>query len=249
VITTKVRAKIDENRLKAKVVRASSKSLEGVGVMVQRSARAQFSNRFTKTKPTWTRVGEYQGKPVLSMDFRPPIAGKVTSWKNRRGRGATQTGFLRTLIAWSVDTRSNSVVIGPTDAATWLNKLQEFGGSARRVLKRVGVYENTPGGRDSRGRFRKNITTRNTLLQKFKPPAGMLGGGRSGGRDSRGRFRANVGQGAHVGVWVDPAHTRRSGVELASKPGKVKPGRFMKKGLDKKRDVLVKHFKNRIQGP
>lgn len=244
------KAKMNFAHVKKKVKKGNAKALDRAGVIVQRSSRKQFSHRTVKAKPKWSLVGTKDGRPVLSMDFRPPIPGKITSWKNPRGRGATQTGFLRTLIRYAADNRRESVVIGPTDAATWLNKLQEFGGSARRVLRLVGVYENISGGRDARGRFQKNITTKNRLLQRFTPPSGMLGGGRSGGRDSRGRFKRNIGQGAYVGVWVDPAHTRRRKTrDLATSPGKVPAGRFMKKGLAAKLPVLAKQWRGQISGP
>jgi len=224
-MTTRVRSRIRKDHIKKRVKEGTRKSLPGAGVIVQRSARKQFSNRSVKTKPVWSRVGEDRGVPVLAMEFRPPKSGKITSWKNPRGRGATRTGFLRTLIRWDVDNRSNSVVIGPTNEATWLNRLQELGGSGQRVLKLIGRY---PG--------------KNRILNKFPPPAKLTSGGkRRGKRASRGR--------AIVGVWVDPAHTRRRGVSLATATGRVPPARYMKKGLDAKRAVLAEQWRNRITGP
>lgn len=220
----KVRSRINKTHIRKKIKRGTREALPGAGVIVQRSARKQFSHRNVKTKPNWSQVGTKDGRPVLAMEFRPPIPGKVTSWKNPRGRGATRTGFLRTLIRFEVDTRKDSVVIGPTNEATWLNKLQEFGGSARRVLKLVGSY---PG--------------RSKLLGRFPPPANMLAGGSKKKNKAMG--------GVLVGLWIDPAHTRRKGKVLASAGGKVKPGRYMKKGLDAKRDKLAAQWKNKIYGP
>lgn len=233
--TVKVRAKINRGHIKKKVSEGNRRSLPGAGVIVQRSARKQFSSRNVKKTPRWSRVGSKDGRPVLAMEFRPPIPGKITSWKNPRGRGATKTGFLRTLIRFEVDNRRESVVIGPTNEATWLNRLQEFGGTGRRVLKLIGRAPD-------RGQ-------KNRLLQKFKPPSSMLTNERGPrqARDKSGRFRRGR---AYVGIWIDPDHTRsRRGVSLASGSARVPPGRFMKKGLDAKRDQLARQWKDRIYGP
>ncbi len=226
--TVKVKAKINRGHIKKKVSQGTRRSLPGAGVIVQRSARKQFSSRNVKKTPKWSRVGSKDGRPVLAMEFRPPIPGKITSWKNPRGRGATKTGFLKTLIRFEVDNRRESVVIGPTNEATWLNRLQEFGGTGRRVLKLIG---RTPPDR----RYP------NKVLDKFQPPAAMTTSSR--------RKRSRRGM-AYVGIWIDPDHTRsRRGISLASGSARVPPGRFMKKGLDAKRDQLARQWKDRIYGP
>lgn len=223
--TIKVKARLNKAHIKKRIKRGTREALPGAGVIVQRSARKQFSHRNVRNKPKWSQVGNKDGRPLLAMEFRPPIPGKVTSWKNPRGRGATKTGFLRTLIRFEVDTRKDSVVVGPTNEATWLNKLQEFGGSARKVLKLVGMY---PG--------------KSKLLSKFPPPGNMLSG-------ASGRGRRKRGGSAYVGLWIDPAHTRRKGDVLATSGGSIKPGRYMKQGLDAKRDKLAAQWKGKIYGP
>jgi hypothetical protein len=231
----KTRVKMNTKHVKRRYEAGRDKALDASGSMVRHSARRQFSNRSVKKKPQWSQVGTKDGRPVLAMEFRPPASGKVTSWKNPRGRGATTTGFLRTMIEYRRDDRKGSVVIGPWDKATWLNKLQEFGGSAPRVLKMIGRY---PG--------------KSKLLQRFPPPSGMLGGGSGVRRDSKsGRFltAAQRGGKAYVGIWVDPAHTRKVYRVLDRSSGKVKPGRFMAKGLAAKRDQLAKKWQGRISGP
>jgi hypothetical protein len=222
--TIKVKTRLNKAHIKKRIKRGTREALPGAGVIVQRSARNQFSHRNVLDKPKWSQVGNKDGRPMLAMEFRPPKPGKVTSWKNPRGKGATKTGFLRTLIRFEVDTRKDSVVVGPTNEATWLNKLQEFGGSARRVLKLVGQY---PG--------------KSKLLNRFPPPARVLPGGSKKKNKAMG--------GVLVGLWIDPAHTRRKGKVLATAGGKVKPGRYMKKGLDAKRDKLASQWKNKIYGP
>lgn len=226
----KVKSKLNKAHIRKRIKRGTREALPGAGVIVQRSARKQFSHRNVLSKPKWSKAGTSEGKPVLAMEFRPPKPGRVTSWKNPRGKGATKTGFLRTLIRFDIDYRKDSVVIGPTNEATWLNKLQEFGGSARRVLKLVGRY---PG--------------KSKLLSRFPPPGNMLSGG-SKGRDKSGRY-TRASSGVLVGLWIDPAHTRRKGKVVATSGGSVKPGKYMKKGLDAKRDKLAAQWKGKIYGP
>jgi hypothetical protein len=235
-VTVKTRVKMNTRHVRNRYKAGNNKALDAAGSMVRQSAKKQFSHRTVKKKPQWQKVGDKDGRPVLSMEFRPPMAGKVTSWKNPRGRGATTTGFLRTMVEYRRDDRKESVVIGPMDKATWLNKLQEFGGSAPRVLKLIGRY---PG--------------KSKLLQRFKPPDAMLGSGSGARRDAKtGRFltAAQRGGKAYVGIWVDPAHTRRKIHKVVLRDtGKIKPGRFMAKGLDAKRAKLAEKWRGKITGP
>ena len=232
----KVTGRINKQHITKRYIAGRDKALDASGSMVRQSAKRQFSSRAPKQKPIWSRVGTKDGRPVLAMEFRPPKAGKITSWKNPRGRGATRTGFLRTLIEYRRDDRRGSVVIGPMTQAAWLNKLQEFGGSAVRVLKMVGLYPQSAG--------------KNRLLKENPPPMRMITGMEKGKRANKNQRRAAMGLGAYVGVWVDPAHTRRPvKTSLARAPGKVRPGRFMKKGLDEKRAKLAEKWRGQISGP
>ena len=230
----RVQTKFNLAHVKKKVKQGNLKALDRAGSIVRQSAKKQFSHRTVKAKPRWSLVGKKNGDNVLSMDFRPPLSGKITSWKNPRGRGATQTGFLRTLIRYDVDNKSESVVIGPTNAATWLNTLQEFGGSATRVLRLIGRYPINP-------------KRPNQLLEKNPPPSALLGASVSRRRKSRGWYS---GRGVYVGVWIDPAHTkRRKTMDLARNAGRVPPARFMKKGLDAKLVKLAEQWRGKISGP
>jgi hypothetical protein len=66
-------------------------------------------------------------------------------------------------------------------------------------------------------------------------------------RKNRGWYAA---QAAYVGVWIDPAHTRRrKTMDLASSDGKVPPGRFMRKGLAAKLPKLAQQWRGQISGP
>ena len=228
------KAKLNIPHVKKRVKSGNLKALDRAGSIVRQSAKKQFSHRTVKAKPKWSIVGKKDGDNVLAMDFRPPRAGKITSWKNPRGRGATKTGFLRTLIAYAVDNSRGSVVIGPTAEATWLNKLQEFGGSSRRVLRLVGRYPTNP-------------KKPNRVLEANPPPASMLGASVRKRRKSRGWYG---GRGAYVGVWIDPLHTRRRRTQdLATSSGKVPPARFMANGLAAKRAKLAEQWRGKISGP
>jgi hypothetical protein len=232
----KTRVKMNTKHVQRRYEAGRDKALDGMGSMVRHSAQRQFRRRGVKKKPEWSRVGTKDGRPVLAMEFRPPTSGKVTSWKNPRGRGATTTGFLRTMIEYRRDDRKGSVVIGPWDKATWLNKIQEFGGSAPRVLKRIGRYPQKDG--------------QNRLIEQFPPPIRFLTGLEKGKRATKRQRSRAVSRGAHIGIWVDPARTRRQvGRVLERAMGKVKPGRFMAKGLAAKRDQLAKKWQGKISGP
>jgi hypothetical protein len=236
MMTTRTRVRVNTAHVRRRYEAGRNKALDKAGSMVRQSAKRQFSRRMPKKRPTYTRVGTKDGMPVLAMDFRPPRGDRVTSWKIPGGRGAVSKGFLYTMIEYRRDDRAGSVVIGPVDKATWLNKLQEFGGSARRVLKLIGTFPSST----------------HKLLSKFPPPAAAVIGKGQQRRDSRGRFKTAaqlVGGGVLVGVWTDPRHSRRRGTVIADSPGRAKPGQFMKKGLAAKRNKIEEVFLGKISGP
>jgi hypothetical protein len=121
------RVKFDAKRLHTKYKAGRDKALDRVGSIVRQSAKKQLANRRPSSKPIWSRVGELDGVPLVSVSFQKPTAGKVTSWKPKR--------FLYSRIMYSRDDRKGSVVIGPDDKVVPVNKLHEFGGS--RELKLV----------------------------------------------------------------------------------------------------------------
>jgi hypothetical protein len=115
--------------------------------------------------------------------------------------------------------------------ARWLNKIQEFGGSAPvewRMLTR-----------------RPTDKLRNGLAV----PRGMGRGGGVGGRDTKGRFLKGSGGVAYIVQRVDPAHTRRRGEAIKRASQRVKKGRYMGGALDKQRPRIPKAFQNTISGP
>ena len=228
--TVKVRGKINTAHVQKRYKAGRDKSLERVGRFTQQSAKKQFLNPSPKKKPEWRRVGERDGVPVLEITFRPPTVGRVTSWKTGRGRAAS--GFLRSSIRYERDDRKGSVVIGPAERAVWLNKIQEFGGS-RAVSYRY-------------------LTKRpvDRLKGGAAVPPGLGAGGRRGGRDARGRFLRGSGGVAWIVTRRDATTGKRTKAgEFKREAGRVKPGRYMSKGLDKVRPRIPKAFTNFISGP
>jgi len=228
--TVKVRAKVNTAHVKRRYQAGRNKSLDRIGSFTMQSAKKQFLNKQPKKKPEWRRVGEQNGIPVLEVTFRPPTTGRVTSWKTGRGRAAN--GFLRGSVRYERDDRKGSVVIGPAERTVWLNKIQEFGGSrtvSYRYLSRSPVEK---------------------LKSGHAIPQGMGRGSQRGGRDSRGRFLKGTGGEAYVVIRRDAQTGKRSKAgEFATGRGKVKPGRYMAKGLEKVRPKIPQAFQNFISGP
>jgi len=230
-ITSKLRVALKPGHVKKRYEAGRDKKLDRIGSFTMQSAKKQFLNKQPKKKPTWTKVGERDGIPVLDVSFRPPTVGRVTSWKTGRGRAAR--GFLRGSVRYERDDRRGSVVIGPAENVTWLNKIQEFGGS------RTVSY-----------RYIAKRPVKNKLRNGHAIPPGMGAGGGVGGRDSRGRFLRGVGGLAYVVIRKDAMTGKRTKAgEFKRDNGRVKPGRYMQKGLDKVRQRIPQEFKGFISGP
>lgn len=215
-ITTKIRTALKPGHVKKRYQAGRNKKLDRIGSFTMQSAKKQFLNKQPKKKPTWTEVGKRDGIPVLAISFRPPTAGRVTSWKTGRGRAAK--GFLRASVRYERDDRRGSVVIGPAENVVWLNKIQEFGGSRQVAYRYIAK-------RPVKGKLRNGHAI----------PRGMAADG--GGQ-------------AYVVTRRDATSGRTSKAgQFRREPGKVKPGRYMQKGLDKIRQRIPQEFKGFISGP
>ena len=226
-VKPKVRVKINTRHVQKRYKAGRDKALERVGANMRRQAKKEFSSRVPSKKPQWRRIGERDGTPILEVSFREPRPGKVTSWKTRRNPG----GFLKSAIEYRTDQGNGSVVIGPMPRARWLNKIQEFGGSAPvewRMLTRRPTDK---------------------LQNGLAVPRGLGRGGGVGGRDASGRFLKGFGGVAYIVQRVDPAHTRRRGAAVKRASQRVKKGRYMGGALDKQRPRIPKAFQNTISGP
>jgi hypothetical protein len=232
--TVKVRAKVNTAHVKKRFKAGRDKSLDRIGSFTMQSARKRFLNPGPRKKPQWRKVGEQNGIPVLEVTFRPPTAGRVTSWKTGKGRAAE--GFLRSSIFYERDDNRGSVVIGPNERrVVWLNRIQEFGGSravvyqylARRPIERL---KDQAGG------------------HKVPPDMGRKTGSQR--RNRRGRFMRGRNPEAYVVMRKDAQTGKRTkaGVFKTDR-GKVKPGRYMAQGLDKVRPRIPKAFANFVSGP
>lgn len=84
----------DQRKVEAAYKRGLAKSLDRSGTITRRSAQRQFSRRKPKKRPTFTPAGDFDGVPIVAASFRPPIPGKVTSWRTPRNAG----GYLRSAI-------------------------------------------------------------------------------------------------------------------------------------------------------
>ena len=162
------------------------------------------------------------------------MADRVTSWKTGRGRAAK--GFLKHSIFYDRDDRKGSVVIGPTERhVVWLNKIQEFGG-ARPV-----AYHYLS---------RRPLEQLNQKAGGHKVPRDM---GRQTGsqrRNRRGRFMRGRNPEAYVVMRKDAQTGKRTKAgEFSTGRGKVKPGRYMAKGLEQVRPKIPKAFQNFVSGP
>jgi hypothetical protein len=232
--TVKVRGKVNLPHIKKRYEGGRNKSLDRIGVITMHSARKQFSNRGLDKKPTWRKVGERNGYPVLEVLFRTPRSDRVTSWKTGRGRAAK--GFLKHSIFYNRDDRKGSVVIGPDEAkVVWLNKIQEFGGS-RSVAWRFLSSRPIERLKDKAGGH------------KIPPDMGRATGSQR--RNKRGRFMRGRNPEAYVVMRKDAQTGKRTKAgEFATGRGKVKPGRYMAKGLDKIRPKIPEKFRGFISGP
>jgi hypothetical protein len=229
--TVRVRGKVNTAHVKKRYQAGRNKSLDRIGSFTMQSAKKQFLNKQPKKKPEWRKVGEQDGIPVLEVVFRPPTAGRVTSWKTGRGRAAN--GFLRGSVRYERDDRKGSVVIGPAERTVWLNRIQEFGGS-----------------RPVQYRYLSAQPLKDKLKSGHAIPPGMGRGSKRGGRDGRGRFLRGTGGEAFVVMRRDAQTGKRTKAgSFKTERGKVKPGRYMSKGLDKVRPRIPQAFRNFVSGP
>ena len=75
-------------------------------------------------------------------------------------------------------------------------------------------------------------------------------GGRGGGRDGRGRFLKGSGGVAWIVARRDAMTGKKSKAgEFKREAGRVKPGRYMSKGLEQVRPKIPKAFTNFVSGP
>lgn len=124
--------KWDDKRLIRKVGEARVKALRRAGLVVRDRTKRQMSRRSPRKVPVRMTVGSRFDLKLVALVDRVPKSDRITSWKTPRN----PEGMLYRDIQSDYDTRSQSVVIGPS-RFPGLNALQEKGGTARRWFKPI----------------------------------------------------------------------------------------------------------------
>jgi hypothetical protein len=145
----KSKFKLDQPKIRRRVGEARARALREVGLVVRDRTKRQMSSRKPRSRPVRIKVGVRFGLDLVALVDRVPKPGVVTSWRTSRN----PRGMLRSDIQSDYDTRTKTVVIGPSKFPR-LNELHEKGGSAVRYFKPVpirargnrvlGVLTNTP---------------------------------------------------------------------------------------------------------
>jgi hypothetical protein len=142
--------KWDIEKFKKREGAARMKALSKVGLRVKHSCQKQISARRPNSRPRQWKIANRQGFDLIALVNRVPHPNRLTSWRTRRN----PSGMLRNDIQDDYDSKSRSVVVGPS-RLPWLNQMHEFGKGSSRVYfspiarrtrgKRVlGVLKNTP---------------------------------------------------------------------------------------------------------
>ena len=114
-----------KGQLERMIGKGAAIALQRAGLEVRKQTQRKMSVRAPKKTPTFWKVGQSSRFfPLVAAVYQVPKSDRVTSWKT----GQHPKGFLRSDIEADFDTRSRSVVIGPSKLP-WLNQLHEFGGS------------------------------------------------------------------------------------------------------------------------
>ena len=124
--------KWDDKRLIRKVGEARAKALRSAGLVVKDRTKRQIGSRSPRVQPVQMTVGQRFGLQLVALVNRVPSEQRVTSWKTTRN----PKGMLRQDIQSDYDTRSKTVVIGPSKFPK-LNELQEKGGASVRYFKPI----------------------------------------------------------------------------------------------------------------
>ena len=127
---TSTRLRLDSKKVQRLVGRAAQQALMLSGAIVQEKAQDQMSNRNDPKTVRQAKVGERDGRPLVSLYTRVSKPDKVTSWKTSKH----PKGRLRSSVTYDYDTRTKSVVIGPEEPPK-INGLHEFGGHAKTYFR------------------------------------------------------------------------------------------------------------------
>lgn len=126
--------KWDDKRLIRKVGEARVKALRAAGLVVKDRTKRVIGLRKPRQLKNAKRVqvGERFGLALVALIDRVPKSEALTSWSTPRH----SKGMLREDIQSDYDTRSKTVVVGPSKFPA-LNVMHEKGGTARRWFKPI----------------------------------------------------------------------------------------------------------------
>lgn len=151
---------------------AAAIALQKAGMEVRRNTQRQMVGGSTKTgrslrsNPVWWKVGEKDGYPVVAYVRKVPRPDKVSSWAPR--------AFLRNDVQSDYDTRSESVVIGPSKFP-WLNQLHEFGGPVSVYLQHTRYPVKEYGGHQVPRKFQRQYKYRANVNGKRRTVTSLRG--------------------------------------------------------------------------
>lgn len=197
---------------------ASAIALQRAGMEVRRSTQRGMvsggsrAGRQPRKKPVLWKVGERYGFPLVAMVRQIPRPDKVSSWAPK--------AFLRNDIESNYDTRTKSVVIGPSKAP-WLNVLHERGGNVSLHFVPIRPY---PIG----GQIGPDIK-----LPRKWDHKGVI-------RDSKNRHRRYVG--AYVGYLVNRGSSGTFNIGMRTVRGR----HYMENGLQASMHKIPAQFRDKI---
>lgn len=208
-----------KGQLERMIGKGAAVALQRAGLLVRKQTQRGMVSGGTRTgrqplkRPQFWKVGERDGFNMVAIVRQVPRPDKVSSWAPQ--------AFLRNDIEADFDSRSLSVVIGPSKEP-WLNQLHEFGGTVPLYFRSIRPY---PIGGWISGDLR--------IPKKFERS--------KQGRDRRGRFTRKQ-TGAYVGYLQN--ESRGGAVSLGAR--QVRPRRYMEIGLLASMKKIPPQFRDTI---
>lgn len=198
---------------------ATAIALQKAALEVRRNAQRMMVGGGTRTgrkplaNPRWWKVGEKDGYPVVAYVKKVPREDKVSSW--------SPTAFLRNDVQADWDSRTRSMVIGPSKAP-WLNQLHEFGGTVNVYVMHGKTPVRSFGGKD--------------VPKKYQRVTEYTVNGKGGRKRTRKTYL-----GAYVGIFNNNDGAFRVGTRTVRGRG------YMEIGLQASLSKIPQQFRNRLR--
>lgn len=200
---------------------ATAVALQKAALEVRRNAQRMMVGGGTKagrkplSKPRWWKVGEKDGYPIVAYVKKVPREDKVSSW--------SPTAFLRNDVQADWDSRTRSMVIGPSKAP-WLNQLHEFGGQVNVYLKHTKYPVKEYGG------------NKDKVPRQFQRVTEYTVSGKGGRKRTRKAYH-----GAYVGIFNNNDGAFRVGTRT------VRGRAYMEIGLQASLGKIPQQFRNTLR--